>query len=298
MSPVVALLLLALTPAQMLERLKAPPITTVEGLVQVYANCPADMRREYQMPVSDFVSDVCRSLYRVRSIQPRRFPEPGLVVYLGDSTTNDTTVGVRVARRDHGGAVTRLYLPAPGHADLEKVRVEAARAFVRAVEGRELGEDEARRLVRSANPKLKVDDEYEEIASWMRGERTDDDERYLKLARSVLEPGVAREADVLRFASRLYLYPASYDQPFCGRLTGCSFRDAVKLAKEDRTVREAALAKTAEMLVLGGGRGERMKAASAAYALFLAELAKGDLADERLCRLLEVADELLKGVVE
>ena len=35
-----AILLFALTRAEIIERLKAPPITDMDGLVQVYADCP------------------------------------------------------------------------------------------------------------------------------------------------------------------------------------------------------------------------------------------------------------------
>ena len=63
----VSILLLALTRAEVLERFKAAPITKVDGLVRVVADCPADMRREFQEPVASFVADVCRTLYRAAS---------------------------------------------------------------------------------------------------------------------------------------------------------------------------------------------------------------------------------------
>ena len=40
------LLAAALTRAELIERFKAPPLTKVSGLVQVVADCPAEMRRE------------------------------------------------------------------------------------------------------------------------------------------------------------------------------------------------------------------------------------------------------------
>ena len=40
--------MLALTRAELVARMKAPVLTMSEGLVQVYADCPEDMRIEYQ----------------------------------------------------------------------------------------------------------------------------------------------------------------------------------------------------------------------------------------------------------
>lgn len=292
------LLFAALSPAEMIERLKAPPITKVEGLVQVYANCPAEMRREYQMPVADFVADVCRSLYLSRSVRPRRFAEPGVVVYLGDVTTNDNTVVALARKRTGGELFTRIYLRAPAFADVGKFRLEAAKAFFRAVEGRELDDAEATRELRKANPRLKIDDEYAELAKWRRGEGTEDDEHYLKLARSVLAPGTARSEDVLHFASRLYLYPAYFDSPFCGKYPSCDFREAIKLAKDDIYIRFAAYFKSTELPVWGGGHGEKMNAAVSAYVDFLMALAKYELSEGELTRLLDDADAKLAAVNE
>ena len=50
--------LLALTRAELVARMKAPVLTMTEGLVKVYADCPEDMRRDYQMPVARFAADV------------------------------------------------------------------------------------------------------------------------------------------------------------------------------------------------------------------------------------------------
>ena len=51
-----ALLLLALTRAEIVQRMRAPVITQSEGLVRVYADCPEDVRREFQkLPFADHV---------------------------------------------------------------------------------------------------------------------------------------------------------------------------------------------------------------------------------------------------
>ena len=54
--------LLALTRAELVARMKAPVLTMTEGLVKVYADCPEDMRRDYQMPVARFAADTVKSL--------------------------------------------------------------------------------------------------------------------------------------------------------------------------------------------------------------------------------------------
>ena len=130
------LLAAALTRAELIERFKAPPLTKVSGLVQVVADCPAEMRREYQSPIALFASEVCKALYRSDRMQPVYFKEPGIVVYIGDGRTNDTRVVVREGVRESGAKYTRLTLPAPGTADLGRLRMEIVRAYFRAVKDR------------------------------------------------------------------------------------------------------------------------------------------------------------------
>ena len=83
-----SILVLALTRAELLDRLKAPPVTQLDGLVQVYGDCPADMRREYQLPIASYVSDICRRLYAADNMRPQKFTDPGIVVRIGDVRTN------------------------------------------------------------------------------------------------------------------------------------------------------------------------------------------------------------------
>ena len=40
--------LLALTRAEIIERMRAPVVTQADGMVQVFADCPEDMRRELE----------------------------------------------------------------------------------------------------------------------------------------------------------------------------------------------------------------------------------------------------------
>lgn len=301
MTILASIALLALTRAELLDRIKAEPVTQLDGLVQVFGDCPADMRREYQLPVASFVSEICRKLYAADNRRPQKFSEPGIVVRIGDVRTNIAEVVSRPATRSNGAKFTRIYVPSPGGADIDLLRREVVRAFFRAVDGLDLDEASAEKRLRAADPFTRMEDIQSEVAAWReRGEyaegRTDDD--YLKLLRGVHLLGVATRADVLTFASRLYLYPPLYGEPFCGKYTSCPFREAVSIAREDIAVRRAALAKVTSLVAFGQGHGEAMNAAVAAYTKFLAELARLKLSDGELLKLLEDADEKLKGVLE
>ena len=116
--------------------------------------------------------------------------------------------------------------------------------------------------------------------------------------RGVHLPGVATKADVMTFASRLFLYPELHSAPFCGRYRSCSFRDAIALVLEDPAVRLAAYLKIQPLMLFGQGHGDRMNGAVEAYAKFLVELARCKLPREDLVKLLDEADEKLKGVLE
>ena len=299
MSVLAAALVLALTRAEIIERFKAPPVTKVSGLVQVVADCPADMRKEYQTPIAGFVADLCRTLYRAERMQEVKFAEPGIVVYLGDVRTNQTNVVVRTRSREGGARFTRLYVPAPGFADLATLRRETVKAFYLAVKDVTMDDAEADRLLLAANPALKVADEYARLDRWLKGERVEeDDEHYLRLSRSVLEPGVARPEDVTRFASRLFLYPEVYSSPFCGKYDCCSFRDAIAMARKDVRIRFLAYAKSPQVVAYGGGRGDLLLEAAMAYSVFLRELAAYTKSEEELRTLLEDADTKLNVAME
>lgn len=125
--------MLALTRAEIIDRFKAAPVTQLDGLVQVYGDCPADMRREYQLPVASFASGVCRKLYVAENRKPSKFAEPGIIVRIGDVRTNLSAVVSRPATRQGGEKFTRIYLPSPSGADIGRFRIEVARAFYRAV---------------------------------------------------------------------------------------------------------------------------------------------------------------------
>ena len=292
---------MALTRAEIIDRFKAAPVTQLDGLVQVYGDCPADMRREFQLPIASFASGICRKLYAAQNKKQLKFADPGIIIRIGDVRTNLTDVIARPATRDDGVKFTRIYLPSPSGADLVKFRHEIVRAFYRAVDGIDLDDDSVTKKLRESDPVTRVEDIQSEVAAWReRGEyaagKTDED--YLKMLRGVHLPGVATRADVTTFASRLFLYPELYAMPFCGKYAACSFRDAIALARKDPTVRFAAYQKVQSLMLFGSGHGEKMNAAVEAYAKFLAELAVLKRTDEELAKLLDDADEKLKGVLE
>ena len=294
-----AILLFALTRQEIIERFRAEPVTKVSGLVQVVADCPADMRREFQTPVAGNVAEICRTLYRGETMQPLRFDLPAIIVHIGDVRTNIANVVARPSKRDDGSSVTRIYIPSPGFADLGVLRTEVVKAFYRAVKGEELDDAAAVAKLRAADPVLRANDDYEAIERWLAGKGVaEDDEHYMKLCRSVITPGLARESDVLRFASRLRLYPPSYDAPFCGKYASCAFAEAVDFAKEDRRIRVVAFDKAPLVIAYGGGRGEELLAAAEAYSRFLFDLAAYVKPREELLAELEEADAKLNVALE
>lgn len=292
-----SLALLALTRAEILERFKAPVVTQSDGLVKVYANCPEDMRREFQSPIARFAADTVQMLYRGLAKKPVRFDKPGIVITVGDIRTNVTTVTSRALTND-SRVVTRIRVLSPGYADLARLKLEVIRAFYRSVEGRELNEDEAIAAYRHADPVLRVWDERQKLENWLSGCGTTNDEEGLKLMRRVFEPGKASRRDVLIFASRLFLYPPQLDLRLAGKYVSLSFREAVRFAKIDPLTRLVAYYKANEMPVLGGGRGEDLAAAAMDYRTFLLEFAKAEKSEDELLELLDAADVKLNVAFE
>ena len=295
-----ALILAAvLTRAEMIDRLRTPPMTSASGLVRVYANCPEDMRSEFHRPVTKFVTKTCEDLRLSTGARFAGFAEPRIVVSIGAVRTNDTRVVERIHKRGDGTAYTQIYLPAPGFSDIRKFRLAVVRAFFLAVENRVVSDDEAARLLRGINKEERIAHNHAEIGRWLRGERTEtDDEGMMKLCRSVLEPGVARPDDVLRFASRLFLYPPYYAFPFAGKIDRCSFRQAIEIMAVDPFVRFVALDKASQVIVYGGGRSEHLADAAKAYSDFLMELARAKKSREELSAMLDNADLKLNIALE
>ena len=269
--------------------MRSPVVTQSDGLVKVYASCPEDMRREFQSPMARFAADTVKMLYAGLSMKPLRFPRPGIIIVVGGTRTNDTTIVSRVSTND-ARTVSRIYVRSPGYADLGRFRMEIVKAFYRSVKGTELGDADAERAYRNADPVLRIADQRLKLEEWLRGEGRHNDEEMITLMRKVLEPGKATRRDILIFASRLFLYPGSYCRKFAGRYDKLSFKEAVDYAKIDPYVRTVALSKASEVVIFGGGRGELMSAAASAYSDFLLELSKFEKSREELLDMLERAD--------
>lgn len=299
-------LMLALTRAEIVQRMRAPVITQSDGLVKVFASCDEDIRREYQTPVARFAADTVQLLYRADNLEPRRFDSPGIILRVGNGRTNDTETVVGV-ETNAGRAVTRLYLRSPGFVDRDRLRNEIVRAYYRSVKDEEISAEEADLRLRRADPKLRVADERKKLEAWLGGEMlaremTEDEvfaetEEMLTRMRKIFEPGYASKRDVLTFASRLRLYPRTFDEPFVGGAKELAFSEAIDLVKEDPRVRYYAFVKAQEMSVVGGGRGEFLEDAADAYAKFLFALAKDESSAEELKEMLALAEMKLNAAL-
>ena len=290
-------LVMALTRAEILERFRAPVVTQADGLVKVYADCPDDMRRDYQGPIASFAAETVRTLYRGLAKKSVHFENPGIVIHIGDVRTNDTSVMSAVST-NLDRVVSRIHVVAPGYADLYSLRLEIVQAFFRSVEKREVSEQEAVAAYRKGDPVLRVQDERMRLEDWLAGRGTKDDEEGLRMMRRVFEPGKSSPRDVLIFASRLYLYPPQYDIRFLGRFDRLSFREAVKLARTDPLVRTVAYRKSFDLPVFGGGKSPELASAANAYREFLLAFAKGETDEKGLLSLLGAADEQLNVAFE
>lgn len=303
MKLLLAILLLALSRAEILQRMRAPVVTQADGLVQVFADCPEDMRREFQSPIARFAADTIQMLYQAEAMKPLRFRRAAVLIHIGDVRTNLAEVVSKVTTNDTR-VVTRIWLKSPGYADINRFRYEIIRAFYRSVKGREVDLLEAIAAFRKANPSVRIADERAELENWFAGysRRFDgsviSDEDGLKLMKRVFEPGVASRRDVQIFASRLFFYPAYLSEPFVGRYSCLSFREAIRWANEDPRIRLIAYRRQGDPIVFSMGRSEPLIAAGRLYSRFLAELAQGKMTAADLAKLLDEADLKLKDAWE
>ena len=105
--------------------------TSAGGFVKVVAaDVPGDPMG-FRLPILQFTTRNLRELEKAYKLEMPRRAEPGLVIHALDGRTNDTRVIVRTSRRDKV-FVTRMWLPSPGFSDLEQLRFEIARAYLRA----------------------------------------------------------------------------------------------------------------------------------------------------------------------
>jgi len=296
MSVLATVLLLALSRAELIARMKAPIITQADGMVRVYADCPEDMRREYQTPVARFAAETMKALDRHYKRVSARVAEPVLVIHLGEKRTNDTSVVVRAVTNDTR-VLTRIFLPSPGFTDLQRLRTEVVLAYHRGIRHEEVSPEVADRTYLLSDPTMRIACERRELEEFIvrgKGEH----EHGLELMRKIVEPGKATRRDVLIFASRLFLYPPQYGQLFAERYSKLSFREAMDCVKIDPRVRIVAFVKAREMPLYGGGRGPLMQRAAYAYMDFLLALAEGKCEERELKEFLEKADGLLNQAYE
>ena len=219
------------------------------------------------------------------------------MIHIGDVRTNDTLVTSAVST-NLDRVVSRIYVVAPGYADLYRLRLEIVQAFFRSVEKREVTEAEAIAAYRRGDPALRVQDERMKLEDWLAGRGTLDDEAGLGLMYRIFEPGRSSPRDVLIFASRLYLYPPQMDLRFLGKFDRLSFSEALRFGRIDPFVRLMAYQKSPVLPVLGGGKSPELKSAADSYQAFLLAFAKGEASEKELKALLDAADERLNLAFE
>lgn len=289
-------LVFALSRAELIARFKSPIITQADGMIRVYADCPEDLRSEYQVPVARFAAETVRALAQGQKRKEGRFAQPHIVIHLGDVRTNRTDVLSRaVTNGTH--VLTRITLPSPAFADLTRFRAEVVRAYFRAIRGQEVSVEGALDAFRATDPEARKAEERARLAAFLQ-EGQGDYERGLELMRKISSPGRASRLDILIFASRLFLYPPYHCLRFMGRFDKLSFREALNFARMDPRIRVVAYAKASELLAFGGGRGQTLQLAAYAYMDYLMALAEGRRDDEELKDLLEKADGLLNAAYE
>ena len=290
-------LVFALTRAEIVERMRAPVVTYADGMVQVFANCPEDMRREFQSPIARFAANTIECAYQGLRERPVKFRSPGIIIHVGDVRTNRVDIYSRVTTNEER-IVTRIYVKSPAHADLDRLRLEVMKGFYRAFRHEELSDKAAEKAYRNGNPQLRIDDERRELEEWLNGRGKISDEEALKRMRKIIEPGVASRRDILTFASRLSLRPRYYDELLLDKYRSLTFGELIKVGGDDKELRALAVEKAQELIIFGGGRGEALSRSSLAYAYLLSEFVKGEKSQEELLVILEKADSLLAIALE
>jgi hypothetical protein len=291
-----AILALALSRSDLIDRMKAHDEVRFHGSVNVVASCPQEMRKTYHKPVANFAAGVYQRLAVYHNHRLSHANSPYVTVYIGDGTTNDTRVVAINKTLKSGARETIMYLCAPQYSDMDKFLAEVVKSFYWAIDGEKIDDETALRRFRAVDPLMRAEDEMMSIRAWKNGiyEKGADDEEYLERVRSVSLPGKAFPDEVLLFASRLRLYPLRHDEPFLGVHDSCNFKEAITLAKKDVRIRFIAHKKMVEILAYGGGRGESLSEAASLYAKFLNELTRGNMADAELLSMLELADRALE----
>jgi len=101
--------------------------SSADGFVEVVAaDVPGDPVG-FRLPILQFCTREIRALEHTFQLTLPR-GDVGLAVYAQDGVTNDTRVVMDVTKR-RNRLLTRIWLPSPGHSDLEELRFAVARAY-------------------------------------------------------------------------------------------------------------------------------------------------------------------------
>ena len=141
-----------------------------EGFVQVIApDVPGDPIG-YRRPLLGFASGVVRDLSRTYSLETPRVAAPAITLHVGQVATNDARVIVKTRVRSNGTVATRILLPNPATADVDKCALEVAKAFFRFHSGEnEVPEWVVQGAMRAADAATRHDDVLFVLELWARG---------------------------------------------------------------------------------------------------------------------------------
>lgn len=123
------------------------------------------------------------------------------------------------------------------------------------------------------------------------------DERLVRLARSVIEPGECGLWELDFFSSRLFLRSPLFASKILPNLDFCHFRDAIAVGDSNLMVRAAAFLKAREVPLYAIGRGDELQATAKAYERFLLGVAAGE-ERAKLEEMLDAADSKLETAYE
>lgn len=123
------------------------------------------------------------------------------------------------------------------------------------------------------------------------------DERFARLARSVLKPGECGKWELDFFSSRLMLNSPFFDTKLVGGRAVCTFKEAIDAGESNVPVRVAALLKSREVPLYAIGRGDEVLSAANVYTRFLLGVAAGEK-PEKLEKMLNDANSILEAAYE
>ena len=141
-----------------------------EGFIQVIApDVPGDPVG-FRRPLLGFASGIVRDLSKTYSLEMPRVASPAITLHAGQVTTNDARVIVKTKVRSNGTLSTRILLPNPATADVEKCALEVAKAFFRFHSGEhEVPEWVVQGAMRAADATTRHDDILFVMELWARG---------------------------------------------------------------------------------------------------------------------------------